>query len=98
MARRWPPCWARTIHASCRTWSSPIARKLAAALGRPLDSREALLEAARELVARGIRHVAVSLGEQGAFGLCTTGSAELDGFHAAPLQVPVASTVGAGDA
>ncbi|MEX3613200.1 MAG: 1-phosphofructokinase [Burkholderia gladioli] len=76
----------------------PNREELAAALGRPLDSREALLDAARELVARGVRHVAVSLGEQGAFGIRASGSAELDGFHAAPLRVPVASTVGAGDA
>ncbi|MEX3557410.1 MAG: 1-phosphofructokinase family hexose kinase [Burkholderia sp.] len=76
----------------------PNREELAAVLGRSLDSREALLDAARELVGRGVRYVAVSLGEQGAFGTCTTDSAELDGFHAEPLRVPVASTVGAGDA
>ncbi|MEX3591790.1 MAG: 1-phosphofructokinase [Burkholderia sp.] len=76
----------------------PNREELAAVLGRSLDSREALLDAARELVARGVRLVAVSLGEQGALGVCATGSTELDGFHAAPLRVAVASTVGAGDA
>ncbi|KAF1026738.1 MAG: Tagatose-6-phosphate kinase [Burkholderia plantarii] len=83
----------------------PNRDELEAVLGRPLADRQALCEAACALVARGVRHVAVSLGEHGALGVSAAGGersgtagAVYDGFRAAPLRVPVASTVGAGDA
>ncbi|WP_433695989.1 1-phosphofructokinase family hexose kinase [Paraburkholderia phenoliruptrix] len=84
----------------------PNRAELEAALGRPLADDDALIEAACELVERGIRHVVVSLGERGALGVARPplqvqpqdGAAACEGWRAAPLRVPVASTVGAGDA
>jgi 1-phosphofructokinase len=52
-----------------------------------------LLDAASELVAQGVRTVVVSLGAEGAL-FVRAGEAAL----ATPPPVPVASTVGAGDA
>ena len=60
--------------------------------GKSLDSREELLDAARELVEGGVSVVAVSLGGEGA--LITDGDTAL---AAKPLKIAVNSTVGAGD-
>ncbi|GEP03312.1 1-phosphofructokinase [Methylobacterium oxalidis] len=61
--------------------------------GRPLAGLPEIAEAARGLVRRGIPHVAVSMGADGA--LLAAQDAVL---HARPPAMQVASTVGAGDA
>ncbi|MFD2173208.1 1-phosphofructokinase [Rhodobacter lacus] len=71
----------------------PNADELGAYLGRALTTPEAVLEAARELVAQGIGLVAVSMGAGGAVLVRGTGA-----VHARPPRIAVASTVGAGDA
>lgn len=106
----------------------PNQAELEALLGRALDDDEAIIAAACELVARGIRYVVVSLGGRGAIGvMASQPSAGLPAvsrvvprvvppqsgatdaasraappvfqiFRATPPRVPVASTVGAGDA
>ncbi|WP_111431908.1 1-phosphofructokinase [Rhodobacteraceae bacterium DSL-40] len=60
---------------------------------QPLEDHDAVIAAARRLNARGISMVAVSMGAEGAI-LVTPEAAVL----ARPPRVPVASTVGAGDA
>lgn len=71
----------------------PNREELEELTGRPLGDREALAGAARELVDAGISTVVVSLGGEGAL-FVRAGEA----VFAAPPPVPVASTVGAGDA
>ena len=71
----------------------PNIHELEGLVGRALPSREAVTEAARELVARGIEMVVVSMGEQGA---CFVGSEGV--LFAIPPAIEVRSTVGAGDA
>lgn len=61
--------------------------------GRPLKDVASVRDAAREIVARGVRVVAVSLGAEGALIV-----GENEAYRAAALKVPVRSTVGAGDA
>ncbi len=62
-------------------------------LEQPLDSHQAVVAAALRLLADGVRLVVVSMGEDGAI-LVNSERA----VHARPPHVPVASTVGAGDA
>jgi 1-phosphofructokinase len=86
----------------------PNRLELETALGRPLPDDDALIRAACELLERGMAYVVVSLGERGALGVThaaagsstseATTAAAFEGWRAAPLRVPVASTVGAGDA
>ena len=83
----------------------PNRAELEAALGLSFVDEDALVHAACGLVERGIAHVVVSLGERGALGVTRASNAAApdaapayEGWHAAPLRVPVASTVGAGDA
>ncbi len=71
----------------------PNIHELEGLVGRALPSREAVTEAARELVARGIEMVVVSMGEQGA---CFVGAEGV--LFATPPAIEVRSTVGAGDA
>lgn len=61
-------------------------------VGRPLENQQEIVREARQLQARGVSYVCVSLGAEGA--LLVTPSKVLKGE--AP-QVPVISTVGAGD-
>lgn len=61
--------------------------------GEPLKSLEDIRRAADSLIERGVGMVAVSLGEEGA--LITDGEQAL---YAPKLNIPVRSTVGAGDA
>jgi 1-phosphofructokinase len=71
----------------------PNIHELEGLVGRALPSREAVVGAARELVARGIEMVVVSMGEQGA---CFIGAEGV--IFATPPTIEVRSTVGAGDA
>jgi 1-phosphofructokinase len=71
----------------------PNIHELEGLVGRALSSREAVAAAARELVARGIESVVVSMGEEGA---CFVGAEGV--LFATPPKIEVRSTVGAGDA
>jgi 1-phosphofructokinase len=75
------------------TLIKPNIHELEALVRRPLPSREAVIEAARELVSQGIGTVVVSMGHEGA---CFVGSEGF--FFATPPEIEVRSTVGAGDA
>lgn len=66
--------------------------ELGAILGRELDTDEAVVEAATELVASGIEHVVVSRGGDGAVFVDASGATVV---HSP--KVKVASTVGCGD-
>ncbi|WP_292752718.1 PfkB family carbohydrate kinase, partial [Methylophaga sp. UBA4204] len=57
-----------------------------------LDTKEAIAECARKLQLSGVKHVCVSLGDQGALLVSPSNS-----FYAKALSVPVNTTVGAGD-
>jgi 1-phosphofructokinase len=71
----------------------PNLAELERLMGRALRSQNEVLEAARELRDRGIARVVVSLGAAGAIFLDAEST-----WLAVPPKVPVASTVGAGDA
>lgn len=70
----------------------PNAYELELYLGRKLQSRRDILDAALELISRGVSIVAISLGGDGA--LITNGT---EAYFAPPIPVLVRSTVGAGD-
>lgn len=77
-----------------RPWMiKPNRAELENLAGRPLKDVASVRDAAREIVARGVRVVAVSLGAEGALIV-----GENEAYRAAALKVPVRSTVGAGDA
>ena len=71
----------------------PNIDELAELVGHPLASEPAIVEAARDLIRRGIGLVAVSMGGRGA--IFVTADAAV---HAVPPPVSIRSTVGAGDA
>lgn len=71
----------------------PNIHELETALGRPLTGDAEILAAARTLLDRGARTVAVSQGERGALIVTAAGA-----VFARPPRVTVVSTVGAGDA
>jgi 1-phosphofructokinase len=71
----------------------PNIHELGELLGRALPDTAAVVTAARELVAQGIKTVVVSMGKDGA---CFVTAQEA--IVARPPQVEVCSTVGAGDA
>lgn len=71
----------------------PNIDELTELVGRALDSEADIVAAARALRERGIGRVVVSMGDAGA--IFVTADAAV---HAAPPQIPVRSTVGAGDA
>ena len=70
----------------------PNETELARLLGRPLDTEEACFSAGKELLAMGISNVVISLGGDGGLFLWADAA-----YRAEGLQVPVQSTVGAGD-
>lgn len=71
----------------------PNAEELAELVGRQLGDDDAVLDAANELLARGVGQVVVSLGGRGALFVTAERA-----VRAEPLRVEVISTVGAGDA
>lgn len=83
----------RQAVAATPTIIKPNVDELSEYLGRPLESEAHILAAAREFIELGIQTVVVSMGRQGAL-FVEAGEA----VHAAPPQVVVESTVGAGDA
>jgi 1-phosphofructokinase len=81
------------------TLIKPNRAELEALVGRILPDDNAVLDTARALVTRGVAYVAVSLGARGALGVTRTSwASRYEAFRATPPDVPVASTVGAGDA
>lgn len=71
----------------------PNRSELSGLLGRALPDRQALLDGAREVQARGVRHVVVSSGGEGAlFALAEAA------LWVRPPSVRLTTTVGAGDA
>ncbi len=76
-----------------RPWLiKPNQEEISEYLGRPIETFEQVVEAARELYAKGIANVMISLGERGALLVCGEGS-----FVAEPPRVNAVSTIGAGD-
>lgn len=73
-------------------FAKPNNHELSALLGRELTDTDQVADAARELVEKGVRRVVVSLGGAGAL-LATADQV----WHASAVEVPVGSTVGAGD-
>ncbi|MBZ9784664.1 ribokinase [Pseudomonas sp. REP124] len=71
----------------------PNESELALISGQPVDSPESARDAARALVADGIRHVIVTLGHQGALYVGEEGEFQIPG-----LRVAARDTTGAGDA
>lgn len=71
----------------------PNESELALISGQPVDSPESALLAARSLVARGLRHVVVTLGEHGALYVGEEGEWRVPGH-----RVNARDTTGAGDA
>ena len=70
----------------------PNDTELARLLGRPLENEESYLAAGKELLAKGIYNVVISLGGDGGLFLWKD-----ETYRVAGLSVPVQSTVGAGD-
>lgn len=71
----------------------PNRHELHAATGLPTDGLDALLAAARGLLAKGLGLAVVSMGEEGALFACAQGA-----VLARPSQRALGSSVGAGDA
>ncbi len=61
-------------------------------LEKAVDSFEDALDSAKELHAKGIKNVMISLGASGALLVCTDGA-----FKAVPPKIEAVSTIGAGD-
>lgn len=70
----------------------PNNEELSRLLGKPLDTQDALIEAGRMLLEKGIEDVVISMGGDGALFITKEKV-----IRAHPLRVPVRSTVGAGD-
>lgn len=70
----------------------PNEQELSRLMRRPLETQGQLLGAGRELLAKGITNVVISMGGAGALFLWKEGF-----YRAQSLCVPVGSTVGAGD-
>jgi 1-phosphofructokinase len=71
----------------------PNIQELEALVGKPLRAQTEVIAAAKNLIARGIELVTVSMGKDGACFVTTTGL-----VIARPPEIKVKSTVGAGDA
>lgn len=71
----------------------PNETELATVAGMPVDSRETATRAAESLVARGLKHVLVTLGDKGSL-LVSRDSAQ----HVRGVAVDARDTTGAGDA
>ncbi|WP_434136802.1 ribokinase (plasmid) [Pseudomonas luteola] len=80
-------------HLSQLSFLVPNESELALLSGQPVDSPQAAAQAARSLVAEGVRHVIVTLGEQGALYVGEEGEWRVDGH-----KVQARDTSGAGDA
>lgn len=80
-------------HLSQLDFLIPNETELALITGRPVDGPETALAAARHLVEEGIRHVIVTLGDQGALYVGEEGEFRVDG-----RKVAARDTTGAGDA
>lgn len=74
------------------TLIKPNELEFARMLGRPLDTQQALIQAAREVVAQGVCYVVISMGGDGLLGV----SAE-EAYKVEVPKIEVRSTVGAGD-
>lgn len=74
------------------TMIKPNEEELGAILGRTIETREQIAEAARELVKKGIAYVVVSMGKDGALLACEEGV-----FHGKPPALEAKNTVGCGD-
>ncbi len=61
-------------------------------LGRPLETDKALIQAAREVVAKGVEYVVISMGGDGLLGISAT-----EAYKVEVPKIAVRSTVGAGD-
>jgi 1-phosphofructokinase len=71
----------------------PNLRELQELVGKPLESQGAIVQAAHELIDRGIHSVVISMGAEGAIFAEKT-----ECLSAHPPNIEVVSTVGAGDA
>jgi 1-phosphofructokinase family hexose kinase len=71
----------------------PNREELAQLVGRPVEDLPAVQGAARAVMRRGVEHVFVTLGCEGAVAVSPIGA-----WHASPPQVEVRNTVGCGDA
>lgn len=71
----------------------PNESELALITGQPVKGAESAAAAARQLVAQGVRHMIVTLGENGALYVGEEGE-----FHVPGLSVAAQDTTGAGDA
>ena len=74
-------------------WFCPNESELALLSGMPTDTDDAVLAAARSLIARGIRNVIVTLGGRGARHITAADVVQID-----PVRVDPVDTTGAGDA
>ncbi len=70
----------------------PNQEEISAYLGRPIDTFEEVAAAAKDLYAKGIENVMISLGSKGALLVCDEGL-----FVATPPKIEALSTIGAGD-
>lgn len=73
----------------------PNQNELSDLMGTSFHCERDIILAAKQLLDRGISKVIVSMGSEG--GLCEAGFSETEFYMARALQVPVRSTVGAGD-
>lgn len=79
--------------AAAPTIIKPNDAELEALCERTFSTREEIVAAARKVIETGVRYVVVSMGEDGALFV-----SEDEVLHAHGVEVPVSSTVGAGDA
>jgi 1-phosphofructokinase family hexose kinase len=84
---------ALTIGLKARPWmAKPNIHELTAALGREIQGREAIAQAAQEIARTGIEIVIVTLGREGC--VCAT---QKTAWYAVPPEIEFVSAVGSGD-